>query len=79
MGQKIPDGETERRRSLPAGTHALRLNYEALTAETEQTISGIVEGLGEGHHYLKIQSESGAYAGEKVNLKNGKFFTVDFR
>jgi molecular chaperone DnaK len=75
MGQKIPDDETERRRSLPAGTHALRLNYEALTAETEQTISGIVEGLGEGHHYLKIQSESGAYSGEKVNLKNGKFFT----
>ena len=76
MGQKVPDDETERKRSLPAGTHALRLNYEALTAETEQTITGIVEGLSEGQYYLKIQSDSGTYSGSKVNLKNGKFFTT---
>ena len=75
MGQKVPDDETSRNRDLPAGTHALSLNYEALTAETEQTVTGIVGRLEGGQHYLKIQSDSGAYSGPNVPLKNGKFFT----
>jgi molecular chaperone DnaK len=75
MGQRIPDDEAQRKRALPAGIRALTLNYEALTAETEQTVTGIVEGLDEGQHYLKIQSDSGPFSGPKVNLKNGKFFT----
>jgi len=74
MGQKVPD-ETSRNRALLAGTHALSLNYEALTAETEQTVTGIVGGLEGGQHYLKIQSDSGTYSGPNVPLKNGKFFT----
>ena len=76
MGQKIPDDETERKRALPDGTRALTLNYEALTADTGQTVTGIVEGLGEGQHYLQIQSDSGTFSGPKINLKNGKFFTT---
>ena len=75
IGQKIPDDEATKHRPLPAGTHALTLNYETLTAETEQTITGIVEGLGEAQCYLKIQSDSGTFSGPKVNLKSGKFFT----
>ena len=75
MGQKIPDDETERKRALPDGTRALTLNYEALTADTGQTVTGIVEGLGEGQHYLQIQSDSGTFSGPKINLKNGKFVT----
>ncbi len=75
MGQKVPADETSRNRALPAGAHALSLNYEALTAETEQTVTGIVEGLEGSQHYLKIQSDSGTYSGPKVPLKNGKFFT----
>jgi molecular chaperone DnaK len=75
MGQKVPDDETSKGRTLPAGTHALTLNYEALTAETEQTVTGIVESLEGSQHYLKIQSDSGTYSGPKVLLKNGKFFT----
>jgi molecular chaperone DnaK len=75
MGQKIPDDETERKRALPDGTRALTLNYEALTADTGQTVTGIVEGLGVGQHYLQIQSDSGTFSGPKINLKNGKFFT----
>ena len=65
----------ERKRALPDGTRALTLNYEALTADTGQTVTGIVEGLGEGQHYLQIQSDSGTFSGPKINLKNGKFFT----
>jgi hypothetical protein len=75
MGQIVPEDDAARKRALPAGTHALKLNYEALTAEAEQTVTGIVEGLGEGQYHLKIQSDSGTYSGSKVNLKNGKFFT----
>jgi len=75
MGQKIPDDEAAQKRALPVGTHALSLNYETLTAETEQTVTGIVDGLGEAPYYLKIQSESGTFSGPKVQLKNGKFFT----
>ena len=75
MGQKATDYEISKNRVLPSGTHALNLNYEALTAETEQTVTGIVEGLEVGQHYLKFQSDSGSYSGPKVPLKNGKFFT----
>jgi molecular chaperone DnaK len=74
-GQRIPIDEEVRKHPLPAGTYALRLNYEALTAETEQTVTGTVVGLPESQHYLKIQSDDGAFSGPKVNLKNGKFFT----
>ncbi|HZC23660.1 MAG TPA: Hsp70 family protein, partial [Candidatus Binatia bacterium] len=75
MGQRIPDDEAQRKSALPASTRALTLNYESLTAEVEQTVTGIVEGLGEGPHYLTIQSDSGTFSGPKINLKNGKFFT----
>lgn len=75
MGQKIPDDEAFQSRVLPAGTYPLSLNYETLTTETEQTITGIVDGLGEHPYYLKVQSDSGTFSGPKVNLKNGKFFT----
>jgi molecular chaperone DnaK len=76
MGQRVPDDEASKDRVLPAGTHALSLNYEAPTAETEQTVTEIVEGLEGGQHYLRIQSDSGAYSGPSIALKNGRFFTV---
>ena len=75
MGQRVPDVEGPGKRALPAGTHALSLNFESLTAEIEQTVTGIVEGLEGNQHYLKIQSDSGTYSGPKVPLRNGKFFT----
>jgi molecular chaperone DnaK len=76
MGQRISVDEDAKNRTLPAGTHALTLNYEALTAEPEPTVTGIVAGLGEeSPYYLKIQADSGAFVGSKVNLNKGKFFT----
>lgn len=76
ISQRIPDdAEALKNKTLPAGTHALTLNHETLTAETEQTVTGIVAGLGEGQHYLKIQSDSGTFSSAKINLKHGKFFT----
>lgn len=76
MGQRIPEAQASVPRALPAGTLALTLNYEALTAETEQVVTGSVEGLRDGPYSLQIQADSGAFAGPKVTLKNGKFFTT---
>ncbi len=59
------------------GRFSLTLNYEALTAETEPPVTGIVAGLGEeGPYSLKIQADSGAFVGPKVDLNKGKFFTT---
>ena len=75
MGQRVPDDESRKERLLPTGTYSLTLNYEALTSDDEQTITGIVSGLEAGAYHIKIQSDSGTYAGPAVPLKNGKFFT----
>ncbi|MFZ1736234.1 MAG: Hsp70 family protein [Candidatus Moraniibacteriota bacterium] len=77
MSQKIPmeiinkDGI-----GIEKGTHSIALHYESLTSDTEETITGIVDdikGVAEDF-YIQIQSESGFYAGQKIKLKNGKFF-----
>jgi molecular chaperone DnaK len=76
MGQRVPQDQGAAERALPAGTHALTLHYEALTSDDEQTITGSVAGLSaSGEYHFKIQSDSGAYVGPEVPLKNGKFFT----
>ena len=52
------------------------LHYEPLTSDTEATISGVFEDLEDSSddYYVQIQSDSGAYSGERLRLKNGKFF-----
>ena len=75
ISQRVSTNETAGTRPLRIGAHALSLNYEALTAETEQTVTGIVDKLEGTQHYLTIQSDSGTYSGQKIPLKNGKFFT----
>ena len=76
ISQRIPtDNNLLSNEILPAGAHALTLNYETLTAETEQTITGFVAGLGERQHYLRFQSDSGTFSSPNVNLRNGTFFT----
>jgi molecular chaperone DnaK len=77
IGQKIPkellgDGTQK----LKKGTQTLNLNYESLTSDTEETISGVVEELkdSEDEYYIQIQSDSGFYNGSKIKLKGGKFF-----
>lgn len=76
LSQKIPERSTggdERR--TPEGVLEVSLNYETLTADTDQTVTGIVKGLGaaNGGYCIKIESETGSYSGPKVPLKGGKF------
>lgn len=76
-GEKIPkeftDGDGQK---LKKGTQSINLNYESLTSDTEETVSGVIEDLKdtESEYYVQIQSDSGFYNGSKIKLKGGKFF-----
>jgi len=75
MGQKIPANVDGEKIILPSGTLALSLNYETLTAETEQTVTGTVKGLnGAGNqHFIKIEADASGFSGSKIPLRAGKF------
>ncbi|MEO6077492.1 MAG: Hsp70 family protein, partial [Candidatus Andersenbacteria bacterium] len=76
IGQKIPKELMENNGPLEKGTRSVNLNYESLTSDTEETVSGIIEDLKdfEEEYYIQIQSDSGFYNGSKIKLKGGKFF-----
>jgi len=77
IGQKIPKEFIEvEDNKLKKCTQSLSLNFESLTSDTEETISGIIENLkdSEDEYYIQIQSDSGFYSGSKIKLKSGKFF-----
>lgn len=77
IGQKIPKEFMEESSSkLESGTISINLNYESLTSDTEETVSGIIDDLKESsdEYHVQIQSDSGFYNGSKIKLKNGKFF-----
>lgn len=76
LGQKIPkEIMDEDAKPLKKGTQVLTLNYDSLTSETEETITGIIDELKdvEEEYYVQIQSDSGSYNGSKIKLKAGKF------
>ncbi|MFZ1301006.1 MAG: Hsp70 family protein, partial [Candidatus Microsaccharimonas sp.] len=52
------------------------LNYESMTSDEDQTITGVVEELRdvEGEYFVQVQSDSGIYTSSKIKLRNGKFF-----
>lgn len=77
IGQKIPKEFIESEdKKLKKGTQSINLNYESLTSDTEETVSGVIEELKdtEDEYYIQIQSDSGFYNGSKIKLKGGKFF-----
>lgn len=77
LSQKIPNaGFSGTAQQKKNGAHAVSLNHATLSAETQQAVTGAIEGLPSGHeYYLLIQSESGNFVSTKVPLRNGKFFT----
>ena len=79
IGQKIPKEFTENNnQKLKKGTMSIDLNYESLTSDTEETVSGVIKDLqgSDDEYYIQIQSDSGFYNGAKVKLKDGKLFDV---
>lgn len=76
-GKKIPKELIENDgQKLKQGTRSITLNYESLTSDTEETVSGVIEDLKDtkDEYYIQIQSDSGFYNGSKIKLKGGKFF-----
>jgi len=76
IGQKIPKELLEKKdKKSKKGTQILSLNYEALTSDSEQLVTGVIEGLKDtsDEYYIQIQSDSGFYSGSKIKLKNGNF------
>lgn len=75
MSQQIPKEFLESKASTDSSIKALRLNYESLTSETEETLTGIIDELKdtEDDFYIQIQSEGGLFSGKKNKIKNGKF------
>ncbi len=77
IGQKVPKELTASdTKILKKGTQSLNLNYESLTSDTEETVSGSIDELkdSDNEYYIQIQSDSGFYNGSKIKLKGGKFF-----
>ncbi len=77
LTQTIPDEILKKNYQIPKGAIEIDLHYDSLTSEIEECVSGKVEKLKDatgGEYFLQIQSESGSYASNKLDLKRGKFF-----
>lgn len=76
LSQRVPtDVLNEGRVSLNDEMNAT-LNYESMTSDEDQTVTGIIEELrdSEDEYFVQIQSDSGFYTSSKIKLRNGKFF-----
>lgn len=79
MGQRVDESirEDEAEETLGA-TEAYRveLNYEAMTSNDEEVVSGTVSGLpSSGEFYIRINSDSGSYNSATIPLKkSGAFY-----
>ena len=76
MSQKIPtelNEESDTTKNSEA--KKIHLNFESLTSETEEMITGIIDDLRDSDEefYIQIQSEGGFFSGTKQRVKNGKF------
>lgn len=74
ISQKIPN-ELKEEVIESKGSKILRLNFDSLTSETDQTIAGIFEELKESEeeYFVQIQGDGGFFSGTKQRVKNGKF------
>ena len=76
LSQRVPQEVLLENRESDASEKKVTLNYDSMTSEDEQTITGIVEELKDSDedYFIQIQSDSGFYTSSKIKLRNGKFF-----
>lgn len=53
---------------------SVSLNYEPLTSDKEEMITGSINLPDDDAYYIKISSEKGHYNSANIKVKNGKFF-----
>ena len=76
ISQKVPKNILEKNnKEVKDGVQCLSLNFESLTSENEEMVTGVVDNLKDtkDEYYIQIQSDSGTYNGQKQRIKNGKF------
>lgn len=79
-GQKIPkDISNNSANSKYSNALQVALNFDSLTSETEEVITGSIEEFDSSPYcneelFIQIQSDDGVYNSSKLKLKNGKFF-----
>ncbi len=76
LSQRIPQDLLLEAREENNEELKLELNYDAMTAEDEQTVTGKIISLKDvdDDYFIQIQSDSGFYSSSKIRLKNGRFF-----
>jgi len=75
MSQKIPKEYLSNEIKKTKEVKNITLNHVTLTADTEESVSGIIEDLDESQqYYIQIQSESGTFTGPKTKINKGKFY-----
>ena len=74
--QAIPQ-ELNEERKINKSTYEINLNYDSLTCEEEEIITGIVPSLKDSteDYYVQIQSQDNTFNTGKIKLKDGKFVT----
>lgn len=77
LSQIVPD-DIVKKDAPPKEAITIDLNYDALTADLEEVVSGKIAKLKDAQSeefFLQIQSDSGNYSGNKIDIKGGKFVT----
>lgn len=73
MGQRIPQ-EFIAKKTLDKHAYVVNLNYDTLTSDEEQLITGKIEGLNNnGEYFVQIQSDDNSFNSGKIALRDGKF------
>ena len=74
MGQSIPQ-EFAASKKIDENTYEIELNYDSLTNEQSEFISGKIPALqgASGEYFVQIQSSDNAFNTGKIRLKDGKF------
>jgi len=68
---QVVEIEKDSKKIYSSEVYNIKLNVETTTNESEETISGIIDGLEENkEYYLQIQSESGYYSSNKIFVRN---------
>ncbi len=75
LGCRIPE-EIISKHHEPVDKKELQvsLNYESMTSDEDEMVTGSIDLPDEGEYYVKISSESGYYNSANIKVKNGKFF-----
>ncbi len=59
----------------PQNAIRLTLNYDSMTSDDDQLVTGSIETLpDDSQYYVRISSDSGFYNSNDIKIKNGKFF-----